>query len=103
MNDNDYIEELAQVIHDTWLPINQGTVTVGETRICIEDALKIAENLYYNGYCKRPHGEWKSDIEYYDDDYSECNTRKIWSCSICGRTERTKQPYCNCGAEMDKE
>lgn len=46
------------------------------------------------------HGEWIPDTEYYDDEYSECNVRHIFSCSICGRTERTKQPYCNCGAKM---
>ena len=47
------------------------------------------------------HGEWKEETEYYADDYSECNTRKVWACSLCGRTEKIKQPYCNCGAKMD--
>lgn len=26
-----------------------------------------------------------------------------WRCSECGRTENEKEPYCNCGAKMDKE
>ena len=26
-----------------------------------------------------------------------------YKCSICGRWERTEQPYCNCGAKMDGE
>ena len=47
------------------------------------------------------HGEWLEETEYYDDDYSECNVRKVFACSLCGRTERSKQPYCNCGAKMD--
>lgn len=47
------------------------------------------------------HGEWRLETEYYDDEYSECNTRKVFACSLCGRTEKTKQPYCNCGAKMD--
>ena len=49
------------------------------------------------------HGEWKVDTEYYADDYSECNVRKVFRCSICGRTEMRKEPYCNCGAKMDGE
>lgn len=49
------------------------------------------------------HGEWREDTEYYDDDYSECNVRKVFVCSRCGRSERKKEPYCNCGAKMDGE
>lgn len=26
-----------------------------------------------------------------------------YECSICGRVEALKEPYCNCGAKMDKE
>lgn len=26
----------------------------------------------------------------------------IYRCSICGRTEPQKEPYCHCGAKMDK-
>lgn len=48
------------------------------------------------------HGEWREETEYYDDEYSECNVRKVFACSLCGRTERTKQPFCNCGAKMDR-
>lgn len=48
------------------------------------------------------HGEWKEETEYYDDEYSECNVRKVFVCSLCGKTEKYKQPYCNCGAKMDE-
>lgn len=24
-----------------------------------------------------------------------------WKCSLCGRQERKREPYCNCGAKMD--
>ena len=48
------------------------------------------------------HGEWREEKEYYDDDYSECNVRKVFACSLCGRTEKRKEPYCNCGAKMGK-
>lgn len=46
------------------------------------------------------YGEWILDTECYDDDYSEFNIREVFTCSRCGRTESTKQPYCNCGAKM---
>lgn len=44
--------------------------------------------------------EWLPYTEYYADDYSECNIRKVWTCSRCGRLEKYKEPYCNCGAKM---
>lgn len=47
------------------------------------------------------HGKWLEETEYYADDYSECNVRKVYACSLCGRTEKRKEPYCNCGAKMD--
>lgn len=37
------------------------------------------------------HGKWVSD------------EHKLYSCSLCGRLERYKEPYCNCGAKMDYE
>ena len=43
------------------------------------------------------HGEWEVYTEY-------CNFGLYqvgWRCSLCGRTENYKQPYCNCGAKMD--
>ncbi len=46
------------------------------------------------------HGEWiETTIEeecpngYYEE--------KIYLCPYCGRTEKEKEPYCNCGAKMD--
>ncbi len=48
-------------------------------------------------------GQWVPYTEYYADDYSECNTRKVFTCSLCGRLEKHKEPYCNCGAKMIKE
>jgi hypothetical protein len=46
------IEEMAKVIQNTYLPINQGNVTVGETRLYSRDAHRLAENLYNAGYRK---------------------------------------------------
>jgi hypothetical protein len=53
-----------------------------------------------NYLSKQVEAQWKPYTEYYADDYSECNTRKVWACSRCGRLEKQKEPYCNCGAKM---
>lgn len=60
----------------------------------------LATNLLRQGWQKPVKAEWKPYTEYYADDYSECNTRKVWTCSRCGRLEKYKEPYCNCGARM---
>lgn len=82
------IEEMAQAIHD-----------VAEAHNIIW-CTELAKVLCNAGYRKQSKGEWIEDTECYADDYSEFNTRKVYACSLCGRTERRKQPYCNCGAKM---
>lgn len=48
------------------------------------------------------HGEW---ITYCDEPHLTCTSAgasKFWfTCSICGRKELYKEPYCHCGAKMD--
>ena len=61
------------------------------------------EAVYDAGWRKQIAAEWKPYTEYYADDYSECNTRRVWSCSRCGRLEKYKEPYCNCGAKMRED
>ena len=41
------------------------------------------------------HGEW---IETYR---GLCPREKVIVCSLCGRVEEQKEPYCNCGAKMN--
>ena len=60
----------------------------------------VAGHLVSLNYSKQIVGEWVEETEYYDDDYSEYNVRKVFACSKCGRTEKRKEPYCNCGAKM---
>ena len=46
------------------------------------------------------HGEWIEtivDVEHPNGYYQE----EIYICPYCGRTEKEKEPYCNCGAKMD--
>jgi rubrerythrin len=50
------------------------------------------------------HGEWLPDYETFVDEW-ERESEPIqtgWVCSLCGRQEFAKEPYCpNCGAKMD--
>lgn len=86
-NKEKYIEDIATYINNnsalTWI-----------------SSIALAEKLYEVGYTRCSVGVWKPYKEYYADEYSECNTRNVWTCSICGRIEQYKQPYCNCGAKM---
>lgn len=119
-----YIEELAQIIQDTRLPIMSGEAIIGETHVYPGEALRIAENLYSKGYCKGSQNEQKPevDIELYDlpaEDvielkhgewlmcYNEHHHLTSCKCSICQKAafEHAKYigyKYCPfCGAKMD--
>ena len=49
------------------------------------------------------HGEWMPDYETFVDEW-ERESEPIqtgWVCSLCGRQEFNREPYCHCGAKMD--
>ena len=43
------------------------------------------------------HGEWILQIK----SLGYFEPQDVYICSICGREETRKEPYCNCGARMD--
>lgn len=45
------------------------------------------------------HGQWIETVNTWTHDYYE--NKLIYKCSLCGRYEKLKEPYCNCGAKMD--
>ena len=52
------------------------------------------------------HGHWEAvDASYWrwKSDGAHPVFRVKYRCSVCGRTERKKEPFCNCGAEMSEE
>lgn len=54
------------------------------------------------------HGRWIPDIrarKSADGYYYLWNSspETVFVCSECGRVESRKEPYCHCGAKMDKE
>jgi hypothetical protein len=42
-------------------------------------------------------------VEFDENDEPILHKYIYYKCSLCGRTENQKEPYCNCGARMDKE
>ena len=42
-------------------------------------------------------GEW---IQHYETTSDNETLPYGWECSLCGRWEMEKQPFCNCGAQM---
>lgn len=70
-------------------------------------AWRIADRLIANGVTVRERGRWKPHYETFDEDaavgISGGNYQTGWQCSVCGRYEPRKEPYCNCGADMRGE
>lgn len=81
-------------------------------RLCRGDQSNM-EDYYYNAIKDEPtvdvepvkHGLW----EEYDcfccnsDGEPVIKAGSIFVCSICGREEKYREPYCHCGAKMDLE
>ena len=50
------------------------------------------------------HGQWLYNTENASTPAGITRDFAIgYKCSLCGRTEINKEPYCNCGAKMDGE
>ena len=72
----------------------------GDTTMqCVERAMKAAPAA---DVVEVRHGEWISIIDE-PTPLREFALLSGYQCSECGRYEKEKQPYCNCGAKMDGE
>ena len=51
------------------------------------------------------HGYWKEETKFLitDNPDDDGYWASVYICSNCGREESRKEPYCHCGAKMDKE
>ena len=50
------------------------------------------------------HGQWEDVTDIVQDILKERPPYvmlRAYKCSVCGRYEQKKEPYCNCGAKMD--
>ena len=78
-----------------------------KTFVCEEpgDFRKAIENAPSVDAVEVVHGRWLPDMEEFDDDPAVGIRGGVyqtgWKCSICGRSEQAKEPFCNCGAKMD--
>lgn len=63
----------------------------------VDDHIALAEYLTDNGVVVQKHGRWIEDYVYAEDPHD----RLCYKCSVCGRTEEDRKPYCNCCAKMD--
>lgn len=96
-----YIEELAQVIQSTYLPIMRGDAVVGERRIYPNDAFRLAETLYEAGYKKTTNKQatWRLETD------EECPNPmfKLVICSNCKESANNTYKFCpHCGYEMTR-
>lgn len=49
------------------------------------------------------HGEWLDNIKVISTvGMTDIKALVGYRCSVCGREEVAKEPYCNCGAKMDR-
>lgn len=62
------------------------------------------DHLIAKGVTVRERGRWIPHYETFDADTAVGilggNYQTGWQCSVCGRYEPGKEPYCNCGADM---
>ena len=63
-----------------------------------EELARIIENSE-----EAKHGEWLPDYETFVDEWERESepVQTGWVCSLCGRQEFNREPYCHCGAKMD--
>jgi hypothetical protein len=85
-------DRMREIISNTWLPINVGDTTVGETALRDGDVFRLATALINECFRLEHKGEWLTDKYGME--------RSI--CSICGAVyEGDGGNYCrNCGARM---
>ena len=85
-------DHMREVIKNTWLPINVGDTTVGETTLREGDVFRLATALINEGFRLERKGEWITGKYSFD--------RSV--CSVCGATfDGDGGNYCSrCGARM---
>lgn len=75
-----------------------------------EDTMYCIDNIPAANVAEVRHGHWIAEqfqtlipVEY--DEFGEpvLHDHIVYRCSQCGRVNHKKEPYCNCGARMDKE
>ncbi len=82
---------------------SKAEMAFGTSKAFFYSVVKMLELIPAADVVEVKHGEWLPDFETFVDD-SERESEPIqtgWVCSLCGRQEFKKEPYCHCGAKMD--
>jgi hypothetical protein len=93
---NEVIEEIDEIIGNINFssPYQNDIHLIVEglerARYCVLDACTVDA-------VEAVHGRWIEEYVYDPDPHD----RLRYKCSVCGRTEEYREPYCNCGANMD--
>ena len=92
-------DRMREVISRTWLPINVGDTTVGETTLRDGDVFRLATALINEGFCLERTGEWIERVE--KPEWLEDDVEVYYECSCCGIYNFGQSHYCpGCGAKM---
>ena len=72
-------------------------------RAChVDDMLGEIEDAPTADVVEVKHGEWLENIKVISTvGMTDIKALVGYRCSVCGREEVAKEPYCNCGAKMD--
>lgn len=92
-------DRMREVISNTWLPINVGDTTVGETTLREGDVFRLATALINDGFRLERSGEWIERVE--KPEWLEDDVEVYYECSCCGIYNFGQSYYCpGCGAKM---
>ena len=74
------------------------------------DVFKALQEVPTAAVAEVRHGRWIPEIhhtylpvEYDENGFPILHEYTSFRCSLCGRGEPIEEPYCHCGARMDKE
>lgn len=96
---NDALKAIGETIPAMGKPDESGErdeMTHAAMEMCA-DIISVLKDIPAADVAPVVHGEWLKEV--YRDPYGADWTRCV--CSLCGRVEIKKEPYCNCGAKMD--
>lgn len=103
---------------ESWNTNPDGKCTALHCRNRLKDRLATIEDILGDEYeldrlrelVEVRHGRWVPEIhhtylpvEYDDAGGPILHEYTSYRCSLCGREEAKEEPYCHCGARMDKE
>ena len=72
-------------------------------QIDIDDFEKVIKELPVADVEEVKYGKWIEIPFKPKHDYDTLKGYSSYKCSLCGRKEKSKEPYCHCGAKMNRD